>query len=303
MALLQIDACDGTPRLFGTPHSLSAALASALRQTPGPVTILIHGYKYAPDQGVACPHLGLFAMKSHSPNPKVIAWPRHLKTDGVTLGFGWAGRGALRDVYARAFETGAALAELIKILHHLDPARKIHVLSHSMGARVALSALPRLPAKTVSSVLMLAAAEYRSQVAAAMASPAGQSAHIWHITSGENDLYDFLFERLIRAPERGDQAIGTAPLPGLNRIVLDDAETLDRLDRLGYRIAPPARRFCHWSPYLRGGVFGLYSALIRGDLCAHRLRQALPAPQKPRWSRIVPRFQVLPLPIAGDASV
>lgn len=304
MALLQIDASTGAPRVFGTPQPLQTVLASALRQTPGPVTLLVHGYKYAPGHEIACPHQSLFAMKPRTRNPRVISWPRHLQASGLTIGFGWSGRGPLRQVYGAAAEAGGAIAEVVRLIRIVDPGRPVHILSHSMGARVALSALPHLPAGAVRTLLMLAAAEFRSVAAAQLATPAGRRADVWHVTSGENDLYDFLFERLIRAPQRGDRAIGTDPLPGLERIVLDDADTLARLDRLGFRIAPPARRFCHWSPYLRGGVFGLYGALIEGALCTDLLRAHLPSPERRRWSRVLARLPAPPaLPIAGDASV
>jgi pimeloyl-ACP methyl ester carboxylesterase len=242
----------------------------------------VHGYKYAPGSGATCPHAGLFARQSRVANPRVISWPRHLQTAGPVIGFGWPARGGLRDVYRRAPRAGMALAQLVRDLRRVAPDRPVHVLSHSMGARVALAALPHLPSGALQTLLLLAAAEFRSVAAARLESPAGLAADVWHVTSGENALYDMLFTRGIGAPQRGDRALGTAALEGLTPIVLDDAATLARLARLGHRIAPPARRVCHWSPYLRGGVFGLYSAMLRGDLAADRLRRQLAAPAPAR---------------------
>ena len=71
---------------------------------------------------------------------------------------------------------------------------------------------------------------------------------------------------------------------------LDDAQSLAALRGLGFPIAPPDRLICHWSPYLREGVFPLYRAILSGDLTLDRLRAVLPTACAPRWSRLRPRL-------------
>jgi hypothetical protein len=88
---------------------------------------------------------------------------------------------------------------------------------------------------------------------------------------------------------------GTVALPNLTTLQLDDAASLAALRRAGYRIAPPARLVCHWSPYLRPGVFPLYRAVLDGALGLGQLRALLPEQGAPRWSRLTGRRGATPL--------
>ena len=58
----------------------------------------------------------------------------------------------------------------------------------------------------------------------------------------------------------------------------------------GFGRAPPGRPLCHWSPYIRHGVFPLYRARLRqpDNLPLLQLRATLPKRCDPRWSRIWP---------------
>ena len=96
--------------------------------------------------------------------------------------------------------------------------------------------------------------------------PAGRSAGVLNVTSDENFLFDLMFERLLQAPHTFERALGA----GLRRgradwvdLKIDCRHTLRHLDRLGFRVLPPVNTICHWSGYMRPGLFPLYSALLR----------------------------------------
>jgi pimeloyl-ACP methyl ester carboxylesterase len=170
----------------------------------------------------------------------------------------------------------------------LDPGRPFDVIAHSLGARVALSALPHARRGDFRRLILLAGAEARRPAEAAMATEAGRSVQVINITTRENDVFDLLFEVL--AAGWLDTAIGQ----GLRRtpanwldVQIDQDATLAALARLGYPLPAPAARVNHWSPYLRRGVFTLYQALLDGSLAVADLRAALPARRDPRWSRLL----------------
>ena len=97
-------------------------------------------------------------------------------------------------------------------------------------------------------------------------------------------------EMLVRPPRRGDRMIGhtALPLPNVATLQIDHAPSLAALRRAGYRVAPPLRRICHWSPYLRPGLFPLYRAFLDDRLPLRSLRALLPEDTAPRWSRLLP---------------
>lgn len=161
-----------------------------------------------------------------------------------------------------------------------------------MGIEPAFAALQHLPAGSVHRILSLTGACYQSVALSALATPAGKVAEFINITSRENDLFDFLFERLITPPIRGDRALG-AGIDASNAVTLqlDCTNTLTQLTRLGASIAPPTRKICHWSTYMRPGALAFYADLLRQ---AHRLpldQLYIDQPQhhvRP-WSRLVAR--------------
>jgi len=163
-----------------------------------------------------------------------------------------------------------------------------------MGARVILQALPHLDRGDLSRLVLLAGAEYRSVAEAMLDTPAGRAAATINVTSRENDLFDFLFERLVPAPRRGDAALGAGLTPGEGRLTLpiDNPGLLDWLARRGIAVDPPQTVVCHWSAYRRAGVFGLYDTLLRRPetLPLATLAAALPMAGAPRWSRLRARL-------------
>ena len=76
--------------------------------------------------------------------------------------------------------------------------------------------------------------------------------------------------------------------PNVRTLQLDHADSLKALKTAGFPIAPPKNRVCHWSPYLRPGVFRLYRAFLSGKITVNDLRAILPSDMTPRWSRLLP---------------
>lgn len=290
MPLLQINVPDtGDP---AGALDLGAA-AGPLAAGDGPIVLMVHGYRFAPGRGEDCPHRHILSLTPSVRDPKAVSWPRGL---GLAPGqplravaFGWQGMGPLRRAWDNAADAGQALARLVAALHRIAPHRPVQAMAHSMGARVVLSAMDRMRGPAgLTRVLLLNPAAYQSQARRVLASPHGGRTEVISVTSGENVLFDLILESLVPAQGRGDRSLG-AGLPGQGNLVtlrLDDPRALAALARLGHDIAPPARRICHWSPYLRPGVFGLYRTLLWSPdrLPLDLLRSMLPQDLPPRWS-------------------
>lgn len=296
MPFLQINSGPSGPRLHKTGGAVRSALARALAADDGPVIIMTHGYKFAPGHGDDCPHEHILSLSPRPHLRKRISWPRALgfgtdqPGEGIGIAFGWSGRGTIWQAYRRAAEASLCLASLIRDIRDLAPGRPVHLMAHSLGARVILSALPGLPQGSVGRVILLCGAEYRAHAVQCLNAGAGRTADVFNIISRENDLFDFLVERLISAPLAGDRCIG-AGLPDQPRVVtlqIDHAGTLAALARAGFDIPMPTGWICHWSSYLRPGMFDLYHALLRqpGSLPLAQLRSALPDRIDHRWSRL-----------------
>ncbi len=297
MPLLRINAGEDGPELHGNRRPLLPVLSRGLQHL-GPVILMIHGYKYAPYQSSSCPHENILGMKTRRDCRKTLSWPRGLgfgsgvSREGLGIAFGWPARGTIWQAYGEAEKAGQSLARLIILIHRHAPTRPIHALTHSLGARVVLSALPHLPADSLDRIILLSGAEFGSNAEAALDSAAGQTAELINITSRENDLFDFLLERLVSSPLRRDRCLSNNLPTRHNTLTLqmDNPETLRILRRCGFKIAPPRTRICHWSSYMRPGVFSLYRTLLRrsDQIDLAHLRQVLPTRAEPRWSRIMP---------------
>jgi pimeloyl-ACP methyl ester carboxylesterase len=269
-----------------------AALACQISALPvgAPIVVMVHGFRFAPDAGPHCPFGHIFALHPKATNdPTAISWPRHLGLrTGLAIGFGWEGRGMLPAVNQRALLAGRGLAELAAIIRGIDPSRRLDVIAHSMGARVVLAALNTARSGDFRRLILLAAAETRRPALSAMQTPAGRAAQVINVTSRENDIFDFLYEWGAKAGL--DTAIGQGlgrDLANWVNLPFDQPQTLQALTRLGYPLPKPPRRFCHWSPYIRPGVFALYRALIDGTLPYGALAEALPSTQGYRWERLL----------------
>jgi len=269
-----------------------AGLSSALAALPtgAPVVVMIHGYRFMPGLPGHCPHEHILSLRPTPGVPRAVSWPRRLglaeDQAGLAIAFGWPSRGSLRDCYARAARAGADLATLIARLRALAPDRPVDVIAHSLGARVALSALPLVGAGDVGRMILLAGAELRVCAKAALDTPAGRAAEVLNVTSRENAVFDLLLETaltlgLARSLGRG------LPNPPANwtDLRIDRPETLAALAARGFPLDPPHQRICHWSSYLRPGVFPIYHAVLTRRIAPATLRAPKPAAASLRGRR------------------
>jgi hypothetical protein len=261
-------------------------LAAAIRTLgPGaPVIVLIHGYKYAPGHPRRCPHDHILSLGPR-PAARAISWPRHLgfgrgADEGLCIAFGWNARGTLWQAHAEATRAGRALARAIRAVRGRAPG-PVHLMAHSLGARVALAAFHDLPPEAIGRAILLAGADTRRAAESALATAAGRTAEVVNVRSGENTVFDLLFRAAIHPHRPFARTLGA----GLGRedprwldLAIDAPGTRDLLAAQGFRIAPPARAVCHWSAYLRPGLLSRYRAMMRENLPLSALRSAAPAP-------------------------
>lgn len=303
MPLVTINAVGGKLE-SNTGGAPMAQLRGALQadSTDAPIVVMIHGFKFSPSRHDRDPHRHILSLTPETSDRKAVSWPRHLgfggPDAGLNIAYGWQADGNIWRAYDTAHLAGRALAQLCRMLRDLCPHRPLHLFAHSLGARVALAALSELPAHSINRAVLMAPAELAQQARNALHSPAGQTAEILAITSRENDLFDFLFEGLLglwRGPDRIlTHATKGAP-HNLATLQIDHPETLGALGDLGFRVAPSRLRICHWSPYLRPGMFPLYRAFLNGGVPFSALKSCQKTGQTPRWSRL--------LPIIGRASL
>ena len=264
---------------------------------PGaPVVVMIHGFRYSPHSPAHDPHGHILGLAPRTDARRAVSWPRALgftdavrPDEGLAVAYGWEARGNLRGAYARAAAAGDGLASVIDALA-LASGRPVALIGHSLGARVALTALSRVAPGAVRRVILLAAAELQGRAEAAIASPSGMLAEVVNVTSRENDLYDLAIELAVAGGLRRALGFGLARRrENWLDLQIDEAQTLAALRGMGFPIAAQAARCCHWSPYTRDGLFGLYHALLRQPdaLPLWLLRRHLPDTAAPRWSRLL----------------
>jgi pimeloyl-ACP methyl ester carboxylesterase len=278
MSLLPVT-CEST-----TPGFDGAALERSLAALPprAPVAVLIHGFRYAPGDAIHCPHGHILSLTPRRDMPRAISWPRHLRLagpqDGLALAFGWQARGTIWQVQARTAGAAEALATLVATIRRLDPDRRVDLVAHSLGARVAMAALALTEACSVGRILLLAPADFRAHAETAMDSGAGRAAEVFSITSRANALFDLCMETLLSARLHASLAQGLShPRQNWLDLRIDDSATETALARLGFPLRPASARICHWQPYLRPGVFALYRALLARRIGPAQIRAALRA--------------------------
>ncbi|MEM6897114.1 MAG: alpha/beta hydrolase [Pseudomonadota bacterium] len=295
MPLLRVAVVGREARLHKSTASLGPTLRRALAGD-GPVMILIHGFKFDPTIQGRDPHRHIFGYAPKG-DFKAVSWPRQLgfgrgnANEGLCIAFGWAARGWFWDVYREAALAGAALAGMVARIRRLAPDRPVHILAHSLGARVALAALPHLGPGDIARMILLGGCEFESRAARMLDTGAGRSAEVINVTSRENDFYEFMFERLIRPDHWRDRGIG----PGLRGgrpnwadLQIDHPEAQRALASLGFPIKDERFRVCHWSTYNRRGLMPFYAALLRQPraLPLAVLRAHLPE-QEPRYRQFL----------------
>lgn len=269
-----------------------AALGRALAALPAdaPVVVLIHGYRFQPGRPAQCPHRHILSCAPEIKDGREISWPQHLALDGqqgLAIALGWPAGGSLWRAYRQAARAGAALSAFAEQFHQIAPNRTLNVVAHSLGTRVALTALGLASPGRFGQMIFLCGAETRSLARKAMSSPAGQKVAVINVTSRENDLFDAAFEWLLHFGRHWSigQGLG-ATLPNWHDLWIDQRHSLQVLAQHGFPLTAPSGRISHWSPYLRPGAFALYRAVLRGQLPLSALPKTKPAR---RWSLLFTR--------------
>ena len=233
-----------------------------------PIMVMVHGYRFSPTVPAHDPFAHIMALTRRNPDRRALPWPRHLgfgrgdPMEGLGVAFGWEARGSFWAAHAEARRAGVALARLVEDLREALPGRPVHMVAHSLGARVVLRAMRDLPEGALRRVVLMSPAEHRGAGRAAMASPCGRRAEVISVRSPENRAFDALVQVLIPRPE---PVLGFG-LPGHERwLDLDpcDPALMEAARRLGHPIAPRRWRMCHHSSYARPGLMRLYRALLR----------------------------------------
>ncbi|WP_068116314.1 alpha/beta fold hydrolase [Tropicimonas marinistellae] len=290
---------------LAAPEGVTADIATALSRTrPGaPVVVLIHGYRFSPRDEHASPHTHILSLSPAHDSWKALSWPRQLglgsgePDEPLCIALGWEARGSLWQAYGRAAETGRALARIVSGIRLIRQGQPVDVLAHSLGCRVALSALRHLPAGAMGRAVLMAPAEMRSTARDCLDTPAGRAVEVLNITSRENGLYDRALAWLVAPHRFGDRALGT----GLNRtadnwtdIDIDSRRTRNVLEEMGYPIAPSGKRICHWSVYLRPGLFPFYRAVLNREVPLALLRTRTTMEDGPTPGLRLPRLHASP---------
>ena len=288
MALVRVNASEDGLEAHDVNSTLGDAIAQASDGGPDPAIIMVHGYKYAPHSDRHCPHKKIYAAQ-------IGRWPRALgfgtgtPNEGVAIAFGWYARGSLRAAHKRSALLGRQLAALINLLKQQRPDRPINIISHSMGAQIALNSLQHLPRCSVGRLALLSGACFHSTAQSMLATPAGRDVEVLNITSRENDLFDAAFERLLGGGMVEDRAIGQGiDAANVATLQIDCPAVLDALGAWGIHIASPERRICHWSSYKRPGVMELYRRfLYKPTTLEFASLRNLRNSSDPRWSRLI----------------
>ncbi len=300
-----------------TGRPVASVLARHLERLPqgAKVTILIHGYQYHPDTKSDDPHRLLFAFKPAVSCWKIRSWSnglgftRRADANGLCIGFAWPATGSIaksylttgkspfHGIYVKATDFGRQLAELLDMILTLDPERKVDLVAHSLGARVALSSLPHLD-RHPERIILLGGAEFDSEARRFLGGkPEDRTAHVYSFTARSNDIYDAAFGMF--APRSAPTAMpigsgGVVDHPNWLNIQIDRAQVSDWINAQGIPLRPVHRHFCHWSFYTRHGAFGIYRAILDRkpgwDLEDLRRVPGL-TEQDPRWSRVRTAFR------------
>jgi len=258
----------------GERVSIANTVECMLPQQPigGAITIMTHGFRYCPFTPEADPHTRLFSPQQRKSSWKSVSWAHYLHLNrpdaGLGIGFGWPGLGRIDQAAQRAFAAGRALGAMVADIHRTRPDLRLRIIAHSLGARVALQALQEAPPDAIETLVLLSGAEFRPKAEHAMAAPGARSTRVVNVTSRENLAFDTLFR--LFAPERHllspmlSSGLGQGQPRWLD-LRIDNPSHLATLRGLGYRPANPSHPVCHWSSFLRPGLFPLYRDLLGAE--------------------------------------
>lgn len=239
------------------------ALAAALEGlAPGaPIVIMVHGFRYCPNDPENDPHQQILSPRPTLDHWKVVSWPRKMRLrgdQGLVIGYGWSARGTIWQAYGAAGQTGVRLARLITQLRAHAPNRAIHLMGHSLGARVCVTALDHAPIGAVRRAILISPAMFAQEARTGALS----RTEVISILGRENTAFDMMLRAVM--PHKG-ATLGRGGPDHANwlDLRLDCSRAQAALRLLGHRVVPAQRRVCHWSGYLRPGVWGVYRALVK----------------------------------------
>ncbi|MEM8851789.1 MAG: hypothetical protein AAGE03_17370, partial [Pseudomonadota bacterium] len=175
------------------------------------------------------------------------------RLDGHGIAFGWNGSGWLWPAMARARQAGQALAHTCELISILRPDLRVGIVTHSLGARVVTEAMLQADRPIFDRALLLTPADTRGRAARALAAAGGQTCQVIATQTRENWLTSLGF---------------AAAVPGIPTLAFGPRHgrwtdfVPDRLPDLGVRAW--GHRTCHWSCYLRPGLWPLYRAWLTG---------------------------------------
>jgi hypothetical protein len=228
--------------------------------------------RHVPDRPACDPHLGVLSPHAGpAPSWKGRSLVRRLHMgagqvmDGHGIAFGWTGAGSVWTALASARAAGGTLATLCMAIRTLRPDLRIGMIAHSLGARVVIEAMLRAPRPAFDRVLLLAPADTRPRALRALAGPGGRSTEVVATQTRENWLAALGFAAAV--PLAPTLAFGPRHARWTDFVP-------DRRPDLG--VAPWAYRTCHWSCYLRPGLWPLYRDWLIGS--AEAALFARPAP-------------------------
>ena len=312
MPLVRINILNGN---IAQADQTLAGLRNHVQALPkgAPVILMVHGYKFSPVTPGRDPHDHILSLAPSSTSWKAMSWPAALGVgagagvEPLCLAIGWEARSTPWRAYATAGQVGRVLGDLVNTIHDTRRDLRIGALAHSMGARVVLSALSQSRPGAMGRAILLAPAEMGRVAHDFLETPAGRAANVLCVTSRENAVFEQLLGWTIGPHRVFDRAIGHRgkPLhPRVTNLRIDDPTACAVLATMGYPLAPSTSRVCHWSVYLRGGLFPLYRAVLSGRLPIAALRAALPG-QAAATLPLPPSFGpscALPLPLGGKVS-
>ncbi|MEM7640970.1 MAG: hypothetical protein AAF366_00410 [Pseudomonadota bacterium] len=269
MPLLRIDATRDVPQAQ-TGRTLRETLAAHLAPLPSaaPLIIATHGLRHSPFGQGYDPHRGLLSARpGPAPHWKARSLIRRLhmgdgqRLDGHGIAFGWDGSGWLWPAMARARQAGQALARTCETIRILRPDLRIGIVTHSLGARVVIEAMLHADRPIFDRALLLTPADTRGRAARALEAAGGRDCQVIATQTPENWLTSLGF---------------AAAVPGIPTLAFGPKHQRwtdfvpDRRPDLGVR--PWAHRTCHWSCYLRPGLWPLYRGWLTGSAGAALFR-------------------------------